>query len=102
MNYSGLLELCKNKGVSVSSVLTKLGLTTANTGAWKNGGCPSAEVLKKLADYFNVSTDYLLGRNETVFTPAQQDLISAMSDLSKEDCLKALDYIELLKLKRNS
>ena len=34
-------------------------------GEYERGGCmPSAEVLKRLADYYGVSLDYLLGRTD--------------------------------------
>lgn len=37
---------------------------------WENGKCePSIEMLKKIANYFNVSLDYLMG--ESIHTPKQ-------------------------------
>lgn len=42
----------------------KLGTTKQSVSNWENGNImPSVEVLCKIADYFHVSSDYLLGRD---------------------------------------
>jgi transcriptional regulator with XRE-family HTH domain len=61
MNYEGFKNICKKRGTSATAVIAELGLTTANTGSWKNGGDPSAKVLKQLSERLDVTTDYLLG-----------------------------------------
>ena len=44
-----------------------VGITTGNVSDWKKGRClPSIKVLPKIADYFGVTTDYLLGQAEAV------------------------------------
>ena len=44
--------------------LAELGVTKQSVSNWENGNImPSVEMLEKIADYFNVSVDYLLGRN---------------------------------------
>lgn len=41
------------------------GIKEASISRWKNSSeLPSIENLVKIADYFNVSTDYLLGRTD--------------------------------------
>lgn len=43
----------------------KLGVTKQCVSNWENDNVvPSIEMLCKIADYFNVSTDFLLGRSE--------------------------------------
>ena len=47
--------------------------------AWESGrAVPSADTLQKIADYFNVSADYLLGRSKTP-RPQSRDLNDVMS-----------------------
>ena len=41
--------------------MTNLGLSTVNNINWKNGVDPTAKIIKQIANYFNVSIDYLLG-----------------------------------------
>ena len=44
----------------------KLGVTKQCVSNWENDNViPSIEMLCKIADFFNVSTDYLLGRDNT-------------------------------------
>lgn len=43
----------------------KLSITKQTVSNWENNNIlPSIEMLTKIADYFNVTTDYLLGRDE--------------------------------------
>lgn len=65
-------SLCKEKGIASFKVLIDLGLSTSMTTKWKNGSLPAAETLCKLADYFDVSTDYLLGRSK-IKKPIEND-----------------------------
>ena len=65
------LELCSEKGVAPSTVATILGYGKSAFTRWKdiassNNGVVSlrSEMLLKIADYFNVTTDYLCGRSE--------------------------------------
>ncbi|HAQ40140.1 MAG TPA: hypothetical protein DCM73_04415 [Clostridiales bacterium] len=60
--YTQLKQLCEDKAIKLTPLVEELGMTTGNISRWKKGGYPSVEALLKFADYFNVSTDYLLGR----------------------------------------
>ncbi len=55
-------ELRKLTGISQQKLATDLGLTQASVGNWENGTrYPKTETLKAIANYFDVSIDYLLG-----------------------------------------
>lgn len=56
-----LLLLCERDNTDISNVLRALKLSTSKGTAWRNGSIPNGEILLKLASYFHVSTDYLLG-----------------------------------------
>ena len=59
-------RLCDNKGVKPSNVAIELGIPTSTISGWKLGQYkPKTDKLKKIADYFNVSLEYLLGESET-------------------------------------
>lgn len=59
-------RLCDNKGVVPNNVAKELGIPSGTITGWKKGICkPKVEKLKNIADYFNVSIDYLLGENDT-------------------------------------
>ena len=55
------------KGLSQVELSKELGVTKQCVSNWENDNViPSVEMLVKLADYFKVTTDYLLGRTQTV------------------------------------
>ena len=57
--------LRKQKGVSLAALGEYLGVTDEAVRLLEKGKrSPSFEVLCALADYFNVSLDYLVGRSE--------------------------------------
>ena len=53
--------LCEQKGVSRYKACTDVGLNRAAVAKWKGGAIPNGSTLAKLAEYFGVSTDYLMG-----------------------------------------
>ncbi|KRM20274.1 hypothetical protein FC40_GL000192 [Ligilactobacillus hayakitensis DSM 18933 = JCM 14209] len=57
-------ELRKEKGLRQSELATTLHVSQQAVGSWETGRTvPGADTLNVLADYFNVTTDYLLGRD---------------------------------------
>ena len=67
-------KLCNEKGESPTSVCLKVGLSNSAYTAWDDNSVPRLATLLKIAEYFDVSTDYLLGREQAVspFEPAEQ------------------------------
>lgn len=64
MFYDLFFELCQEKGISPSKACLEMGLSRSLAAKWKNTKQnPSAEVLPKIAAYFDVSVDYLLGKD---------------------------------------
>ena len=57
-----LRELRTEKGVGQNKLAADLGLSNASISYWENEKQePTASAIVKLASYFDVSTDYLLG-----------------------------------------
>ena len=56
-------DLCEKQGISLNTLEEKLELGKNSLYGLKRNQ-PSAERLQQIADYFNVSSDYLLGRTE--------------------------------------
>ena len=66
MFFDVFQSLCKKKGVSCKRAAEDIGLSNSITTKWKKtGATPSGETLNKIATYFNVSIEFLLG-NEKV------------------------------------
>ena len=58
--YERLRFICKEKGTTVTNMLSNLGIATGSTGNWKRGSIPNGDVLMKIADYLDTSIDYIL------------------------------------------
>ncbi|UFT98133.1 helix-turn-helix domain-containing protein [Radiobacillus kanasensis] len=56
-------KLCEEQKISVVELEEKLGFSRNSLYSWKRNK-PSSDKLEKVADYFDVSTDYLLGRTD--------------------------------------
>lgn len=61
--FEKIKDLAKKQGLSLNALEEKLGYSRNTIYNLKNTR-PSAERLQTIADYFNVSTDYLLGRTD--------------------------------------
>lgn len=57
-------SLCDKKGVSVNKMLIDSGAGARTYYNMLAGSFPSTDKIAKIADYFKVSVDYLLGRTE--------------------------------------
>ena len=58
-----IATLRKKRGMSQSQLAKELNIGTSTLGMYETGKrSPNPEMLNKLADYFHVSVDYLLGR----------------------------------------
>lgn len=78
--FERIKELAKARGVTLGALEEKLGLSRNSIYTIKNKK-PSAERLQLIADYFNVSTDYLLGRTDNPKIASDND--DATVDLKK-------------------
>ena len=63
MFFNRFKALCDQKNISVYRACTDIGLNRSAVAKWKNGGKPNGSTAAKLAEYFGVTTDYLLGQS---------------------------------------
>jgi len=59
-----LLTLFSQRGIKQKDLAAGVGLSPAAIHNYLNGAMPGAAELAKLADYFGVTTDWLLGREK--------------------------------------
>ncbi|MBF7115215.1 helix-turn-helix domain-containing protein [Pediococcus pentosaceus] len=59
--YLRIKELADDRGESLAQLERNLKLSNGIISTWKKGKA-SSDKIEKVADYFNVTTDYLLGR----------------------------------------
>ena len=66
MFYDLFCQLCEQKGVSVTRATVEMGLSRTSGSKWKRtGATPNGETLNRIAEYFGVTTDYLLTGQQT-------------------------------------
>ena len=63
MFYDVFIELCAKNNVSPSKVASDCGISNGMPSHWKRGNIPSSVTLVKLAKYFGVTPEYLLGKD---------------------------------------
>lgn len=67
MFYDRFLELCQAKGVKPTNACVEAGLSRGLAAKWKATGTekPSADALEKMAVYFKMSIEEILGKEKT-------------------------------------
>ena len=76
MFYDLFCRLCQEKGVSPTRATIEIGLSRTIGTKWKKtGATPQGDTLQKIADYFGVSVDYLLGNEEKPAAPKDGELV---------------------------
>lgn len=105
MFWGRFYEACNLRGLKPNNVTKALGLSSATATKWKNGSDPKADALIKIADYLDVSVDYLLGRSDdpnkkTSAPPVGADELEVLADrltrLDEASREAILQYAEFL------
>lgn len=106
-----LAELRKDKNLKQKDLADMLNLSTGTISNYETGSHePNYATLSILADFFHVSTDYLLGRTTLPYDISKlnepllggitiSDLAHTLLNMSPEDLSSALDYIDLLRFR---
>lgn len=89
-----LLELCKKRHTNFSSVEKRLGF--GNASLQKTNEKIQAGRLKKLADYFDVSMEYILTGEETpvdALSASERELLRLFRELNATGQSAALEHV---------
>ena len=68
--------LCDERNISVYRACTDIGLNRSAVAKWKSGGRPNGTTAAKLAEYFGVTTDYLLEQTDLRSNAAPERTVS--------------------------
>lgn len=109
MNFAEIFRLlCAEKSKSPTAVGQELGFAKSAISRWINGTAnPSYKALSALAEYFNVSVDYLLGKtdirnpveNQSPEEIAKVALFGGEKEVTDEMWNEVKDYVEYIKAK---
>ena len=109
-------SLCQNQGKSANAVAAELDISSGTVTVWKQRGTkPRPETLKRIANYFHVSVDYLISDTDEkkplvngdeelteLLERARDDpnirmLFSVTKNAKPEDIERAIKIIQALK-----
>lgn len=88
MFWDNFYNICKAKGTTPNAICKEVGLSNSVATNWKNGTMPKADVLLKISELLDCSTDYLLGR-----TDESDTVISENKSLSNDSGLAEIETI---------
>ena len=123
MFWDNFYNACIQKGIKPNPLAKQLNIASGSMTTWKNGKIPNGETLIKIADYLDVSVDYLLGRtdeptgnyqintgdvgnnsnvniNKSNFSDTDNELISEFKKLTFNDKAKVMSLIAELSEKK--
>lgn len=102
--YEIFAQLMKDRGLTAYRVSCDTGISQATLSDWKHGrSVPKADKLQVLADYFQVSLGYLMGKEEPVpfvnVPPTKEQLYTflfgtpTISDEAAEEVMAYARYV---------
>lgn len=116
MFWKRFVEVCQEKGTTPTAVVNELNISVGSVTKWKNGSIPRDSTILTLANYLNVSPEYLSGKSDSKGSeadeldeyleelktrPEMKMLFSLAKGATKEDVEQAVAIIEALKKAKN-
>lgn len=110
-------KTAKASNIQLKDMLLDLSLNKNTLSNMYNGSMLKGDSLARIADYLDVSVDYLLGREpssetkkdgsaealppDTALTPSQKQLVEFAESLTEEEIKKVLSYIRFVVSERD-
>ncbi|OAO79855.1 helix-turn-helix domain-containing protein [Anoxybacillus flavithermus] len=99
-----LKRLRLEKKLTQEELGKKINVTKVSISGYENGNrTPDTETLQKLADFFNVTTDYLLGRTDDPNPPGNDNeelgTLARINQLIKEYGIEQMGFFDIEKWK---
>ncbi|HHW01912.1 MAG TPA: helix-turn-helix transcriptional regulator [Thermoanaerobacterales bacterium] len=97
-----ILKLRKEKKLTQQELADATGVTRGNISSYESGRfCPSISSVIALAEFFNVSTDWLLtGKERSKLSEEQKKLLEVYTQLDENDKKQVYDYCLFLLYKK--
>lgn len=90
---STIQKLRKERGLTQEELGKSLGVTAQAVSNWECGGMPDAGLLPAIANYFEVSIDYLYGKTEDIKQNLELEIFWSLYHTKKEERFeKAYQY----------
>lgn len=94
--WERLSALCDKKGIKPNQIAKLIGVSSSTVTYWKQGRKPSSDRVNQLAQYFNVTPEYLLGYEINACAPERAELHKLVDSLPLDKITEAENYIKYL------
>lgn len=102
--FTRIKELCQKRGITVNKLELEVGMSQYSISRWKSSNSPTVDKLLRVAQYFGVSLDYLVGQVDIsspkpsiqaacVLTGLSEDSVANLAQLTQSE-----DYKNRVKL----
>ena len=104
MPFQKTLKFLMSKSyMSNYALAKKIGTSESTIANWLNGtATPKMDSIIKMAELFNVSTDYLLLGVKTTLTEEEKKLVSLIAELTDEETKELSNFVDYLISKRKN
>jgi len=89
-------SLCEQKGITITELERILHFGNGTLHKWDKGGA-TTEKVSKIADYFGVSVDYLLGREHKLPSHEAKEIAKEYDALTEDQKQLVKCYISIVK-----
>lgn len=95
--YEIIQNLCKTNGITITALCEKITGSKGNLSTWKKNNIRN-DYLLKISEYFNVSTDYLLGNGQKEKSLSTKDklineIVSELYNKSDDELIAFKDML---------
>lgn len=84
MFYERFQVLCHERGLSVSAAMNILGVSSGNMTHWRKGRLPKGDTLRRMAKFFDVPVDTLIGSKQESLAVQQEKLLLLFESVPEE------------------
>ncbi|MBQ7547242.1 MAG: helix-turn-helix transcriptional regulator [Clostridia bacterium] len=84
MFYERLQVLCHERKLSVSAALQIMGVSSGNITHWRKGRLPKGKTLRRMAQFFDVPVDFLIGSKQESLAVQQEKLLLLFESVPAE------------------
>ncbi len=96
-----IFQIMEDRKLTSAFVSKQTGISAGNFTDWKKGRSkPGTKTINRLAEFFGVSTDYLLGRSDDPVAQKNVQNGYVIQGLSKEEFDEITSYLDYLRSKK--
>ena len=92
--YEKFQALCSEKGLSLSAAVGIMGLSKGNLSHWRKGKLPNGDILRRIARFFDVPVDTLVGHSHETLAAQQEELLRLFAALTTEQRSEILETMQ--------